>query len=221
MPEEYNSNTANLISINVKKTQRHMIGTRITKEDINNALKEIEARSYGEVDVETFNDANIGKVKITLQFFWYGWRRKKWVDWQIACSHPASHEETYGGVRTTLKNIKKDSVWRTVFPERHRRYVGLCLYRQLCRRGYILPPDIKDIVIVDDKYGMVLIFSRNTEGKYGRYLCSPLGYAKVEYYTGSVISAARSIGIRIPRDKEKRAWENIEPQWVIAQLQKL
>jgi hypothetical protein len=51
------------------------------------------------------------------------------------------------------------------------------------------------------------------------YLCSPLGYAQVEHYTGSVISAAKKVGINLPDDA--KTWEDVEPAWIMAQLRKL
>jgi hypothetical protein len=85
----------------------------------------------------------------------------------------------------------------------------------------VLPSDIENITVIDEKYGMVLIKCRRC-GEYDQmYLCSPLGYIRVDPNTSSIDSAAKSIGIRIPRAKEKRTWENIEPSWVLAQQKKM
>lgn len=218
---EYTPNAINQILASIKRMQKYTNGCKITKEDIRCALKQVEARPYGEIEISAISDTDFGEKRIMLYIYWYSWRRKKRLKWSVLYSYPSSDEKLPANVSIVLQNITKVSVWDTVFPERYRRYIDLCFYRQLRQRGYVLPPDIENIVAIDEKYGMILI-QCTRYGEHGcMYLCSPLGYAEMSYYIGSVYSAAMSIGVRIPRNKEKRIWENIEPAWVMTQLKKL
>lgn len=222
MLAEYKPNTASLILADVKKAQRHASGYKITKEDIEKVLQIVAERPYGALTAITVNNLDIGDREIVLDVYWYSWRRKKWIDWSIKYRSFNSNNNLPSKFNIMLKDEQKDSIWNSVFTDRYHRYVDIMhSYRRLRQRGYVLPPDAKDIYVKNKKYGMILIECHRYSEYDQMYLCSPLGYIKVDPNTSSIDAAAKSVGLRIPRDKEKRTWENIEPSWVMVQQKKM
>lgn len=220
--EEYTADTLERIWADVQKLQNGFYSRRLTREDIYKALQPVIARPYG----QTTLDAHCGGrkapkrgKKTLLQIWWYSWRRQKYIKW--SCRRTLiTPEDDQKPTKITEASLQY-ATWYEVFPDRVNAYESIMLKRRLTRKGYVLPPDITNLYLYDERYGMVLVFSRNTEGEYGTYLCSPLGYFKVMPYTTRVYKAAKQLGIQLPRDTKKRVWENIEPAWVMRAVQDL
>jgi hypothetical protein len=221
--KEYTTDTLDRIWAEVQELQTGVYSRRLTRDDIYKALQPVIAHPYGEIAI----NARCGGRKApkrgrrtVVWIFWYSWRRKKWVNWACRRIKTWPEDDQKGTIIT--EQYSRRAAWNEVFPERAHAYESIMLKRRLIREGYVLPPDITDIYLYDEKYGMALISIRTVEESCsGIYLCSPLGYFKLDFYPANVYKAVKSLGIRLPKDTKKRTWENIEPAWVMAQLRKL
>jgi hypothetical protein len=114
----------------------------------------------------------------------------------------------------------KKHVWFLIFPRRYRQYQRIKTERYLVRKGYVVPTDLQEMHVQEERCGMVLINGADIYGLDVSYLCSRLGHMETEYCY-SIYDAAKSIGIELPNNVENCTWEDVEPAWTMAQLQKL
>jgi hypothetical protein len=220
MAIEYTPDTINDIWAGVQKIQGKRRVRALTRKDIKRALQTVETQPYGQITI----DARCGGRKVPqkgkktkLNIYWYSWRRKKWIVWWAACVSVKPEDDQQTVIAT--KHGNKRSAWLLVFPDRCLEYNQLTTKRRLIRRGYVLPPNIQNICVVEERYGMALITGQES-GRYSAYLCSPLGYIETDRcYT--IYDTARNLGIKLPGNIENRTWADIEPQWIMAQLRKL
>lgn len=217
MPEEYSSDTIERIWADVQQAQGKRRARVLTRDDIGKALQIVAVHLYGEITIDACcsgRKAPRKGEKTELHISWYSWRRKKWVVWWIerVPVEPEDNQQT----AIITKYYGKRSAWISTFPERYQKYRNTGIIHRLMRRGYILPPNIQDIYVDDERCGMTLITCQMNE-IYGRYLCSPLGYTEVQEQD-RVYDAAKSVGIVLPKDAKNYTWEDVEPLWIMARL---
>jgi hypothetical protein len=224
MPIEYSSDTIEQIWDSVQKVQATSGVYKLARKDINAIAQLIDSHPYGEViaDVRAVDEKNpktSDRSKTTLHIAWYSWRRKKYIEWVAynCLTQSASIKDRHQW--TTIKqDYDKKHVWLLMFPYRYRKYQRIKTERYLVRKGYVVPADLQDVYLQEERCGLALVNGSDIYGLDVSYLCSPLGYIETEYCY-SIYDAAKSIGLELPDNAE--TWEDIEPQWVIARLQKL
>jgi hypothetical protein len=226
MPIEYSPNTIEQIWDSVQEVQAISGVYKLAREDINAIAQLIDSRPYGEViaDVRAV-DEKISKAsdrsKTTLHIAWYSWRRKKYIEWVAYNCFTQSTGVKDSRQSTTIKqDYNKKHVWFLIFPHRYRQYQQIKTERYLVRKGYVVPTDLQDMYVQEELCGMALVNGSDIYGLDVSYLCSPLGYIETEYCY-SIYDAAKSIGIKMPKRATNCTWEDVEPQWVMARLQKL
>lgn len=226
MKTEYSADTLERIWADVQELQESGIGRKILPEDLDYAAKKIESQPYGEIEISAQcarKDFAWLDDNLQLNISWYSWRRKKYVKWRIGYM-PVDKQDDFDpeGHRLPVRITEwlgKENAWRNVFGERCYKYRRLKFKRQLMRDGYMIPHEADEINIKDQYAGMILIKCKMPDGD-AEYLCSPLGYIKVESAQYTYIhSIAFNAGIELPDDA--KTWKDVEPAWIMAQLRKL
>jgi hypothetical protein len=189
----------------------------VNKQDFDKAIAYINDLPFGSVSV------NGGAVSLSYRHSadttfvginWYTWRRQKWVYWSVGRNK--ARKVAYENVDTLFLSQNKEWAYKTVFYDRYQKYRDIKSRRRL-RHSNCLLPEQQLLKIIDTDGGMVLVETM----KYDRYLCSPLGYVKVNYAANTVYKAAKTLGITLPKQKKSRAWNKIEPLWIMAALSKI
>jgi hypothetical protein len=221
--EEYSSDTVERIWTEVQRIQAINDPYKLAREDIDAIAQLIDSHPYGEVIADSRaagekRPRNTYRNKTILHVAWYSWRRKKWVYYY--CHLQSTSMKDSRQPVMIKQDYNKEHAWFLVFLDRYRKYQRIKAVRYLVRKGYAVPTDLQDMYVQEDRCGMVLVNGSNIYGIDVSYLCSPLGYIETEH-CDRIVDAAKSIGIKLPKNAKNCTWENIEPAWIVAQLQRL
>lgn len=227
MKEEYTADTLEHIWADVQEVQKDVRSRKLEWEDIYKAGQIMFVRPYGTMTIDAGSRGRClpqSGPKTVLVINWYTWRGKKWARW--LAYRTAVKEEDAGSDIKIEEDYDKATAWEALFPERYNKYRSLMYKRKLTGQGIVVPQDAEIERIIDERYGMALIYARLHSKKlagipyYSMHLCSPAGCIEVRYCT-RVYTAARYAGIQLPKNTKKRTWENIEPLWIMAAMSKL
>lgn len=225
MPIEYSPNTIEQIWDSVQKAQATSSVYKLAREDIDPIAQLINSHPYGEVTLDARatggkNPKISYKSKTILHIAWYSWRRQKYIEW-VAYNCFTQSTRAKDSRQTTIKqDYNKEHVWFLLFPHRYRQYQRIKTERYLGRKGYAVPTDLQEMHVQEELCGMALVNGSDIYGIDVSYLCSRLGYMETEY-CDRIVDAAKSIGIELPNNAKNCTWKDVEPSWIMAQLQKL